>query len=119
MDDKDKKIEELQAAIAAKDEALNDLFGMMEEGLLVRDISNDHKTDYFVKAEKFTQRLVKAKSALSLDCGKAITEELERLRAALDKISKVHLSYGGACASVRIAKDALSDAARALTPPKP
>ncbi len=46
-------------------EALQELFAMIEEGLLVRDISKDHEADYFTKALKFTQRLSKARTPLA------------------------------------------------------
>jgi hypothetical protein len=45
-------------------EALRDMFAMIDEGLLVRDISHDHEPDFYMKAIQFSMRLAKAKKAL-------------------------------------------------------
>ena len=46
-------------------EALKDIFALMDEGILVRDISNDHKPDWSIKALKLTQILKTAYDAIA------------------------------------------------------
>lgn len=54
----------LQAENARYRGALEDLFKMMDEGLLVRDISKDWESTYYLRMMDFVMRLKKAKSAL-------------------------------------------------------
>jgi hypothetical protein len=75
---KDKEIQRLRAAykleadanlekdavIAKLRAALEDMFAMIDEGLLVRHISNDASELYAMDMLKFVQRLAKAKQAL-------------------------------------------------------
>ena len=46
-------------------EALRDMFVMMEEGLLIRDISKDGDSDWGMRMLQFTRRLAAANSALA------------------------------------------------------
>ena len=58
----------LLALCAAKDEvieAARDLFAMIDEGLLVRDISKDAEPSFAMDALKFTMRLKKTPEALA------------------------------------------------------
>jgi hypothetical protein len=45
-------------------EALRDLFSMMEEGFLVRDISKDHEPNWVFKMMSFVSRLKKAQDLI-------------------------------------------------------
>ncbi len=58
-------LNELRSQIAALADALKDMFAMIEEGLLVRDISKDGQPDYAIRMLRFTQRLAKANTALA------------------------------------------------------
>ena len=55
----------LRARLATKQEALVDLFNMIEEGLLVRDITGDNSADYHQNAIAFVMRLKNARAALA------------------------------------------------------
>ena len=46
-------------------EALKDLFKMMDEGLLVRDISQDHSPDWATRSMSFVMRIKKAAEGLT------------------------------------------------------
>lgn len=67
-----KEWEEMQRAnaalIAASPDllaALQDMFRMMDEGLLVRDTANDGASDWAIKQLRFVARLKKAQAALT------------------------------------------------------
>jgi len=45
--------------------ALRDMFAMIDEGLLVRSIVNDHEGDFHLRMVKFMQRLQRAHAPLS------------------------------------------------------
>jgi hypothetical protein len=75
MDDKDKTIQELRAATAAKDEALREAEGA------IRALRFTNASRSSIAFEDVS---IKIKHALSLDCGKAITEELHSLRVGLN-----------------------------------
>ena len=62
LEDAERK--ELQKKIQRLRAALTDLFVMMDEGVLVRDISGDAKPDYVTRMLKFVKRLAAAKQAL-------------------------------------------------------
>lgn len=59
-----KQLEELGREVERLREALRDLFALMDEGFLVRDISRDAEPDWALKMIPFVQRLQKAKAAL-------------------------------------------------------
>lgn len=46
-------------------EAMADIFQMMDDGSLCRDISDDHKPDYTLRMLKFVERLALAKQSLA------------------------------------------------------
>ena len=47
-------------------EALTDMFALLDEGILVRDISHDHEDDWALSMVPFIQRLAKNKEALDV-----------------------------------------------------
>ncbi len=49
---------------SVRSEALADMFAMIDEGLLVRDISKDHLSGWAARQITFVQRLAKNKTAL-------------------------------------------------------
>jgi len=59
------EVHTLRARLATKQEALVDLFNMIEEGLLVRDITGDNSADYHQNAIAFVMRLKNARAALA------------------------------------------------------
>ena len=59
------QLTQARAEIERLEDALRDLFAMMDEGLLVRDISQDHDPMWALRALEFTQRLAKAQQVLS------------------------------------------------------
>lgn len=58
------RIKELESSLAKCREGIEDLFKMMDEGLLVRDISKDGEAGYAMRALEFVVRLKRAKEAL-------------------------------------------------------
>lgn len=58
------KLEPLKTALAIAWEALEDVFKMIDEGKLVRDISKDSDPDYAMRSMDFVMRLKKNYEAM-------------------------------------------------------
>lgn len=61
-----KRILALIDLVRKKDEALEDLFALMDENYLIRDISSDSEPDFALRQLPYIMRLKKAKEALAL-----------------------------------------------------